>query len=119
MHDLVVHLDLAHCLQKLDLPLFIHSVVHEELRGDALEEGDRMVVVTFILSAEVDAVDQAHASFLGELDVDEVAEDLQRVGLREFLKDECGLLLVLIEHLSHESAAHDAHQWLRLVVLLK
>ena len=64
-----------------------------------------MIVVALILAAEVDAVDQAHINLLRLLDVDQVTEDLQSVGLRELLKDEGRLLLVLAQHLGHEGTA--------------
>jgi len=44
---------------------------------------------------------------------------LQGVRLGELLEDESSLLLILVEHLSHQSAAEDTDKWLALAVLLK
>lgn len=95
VHDLVVKLDLAHRVQELLLPLFVHSLVHEELLRDVLEEHDRVVVVALMLASVVDAIHQADVLLLRDFDVDHIFEDLQRVRLRELLQNKSGLLLVL------------------------
>jgi hypothetical protein len=53
------------------------------------------------------------------LDIDQVPQDLQRIRLRELLEDEGSLLLVLTQHLGHESAAKDADEGLTPAVLLE
>ena len=95
VHDLVVQLDLADRVQELLLPLLVHSLVHKELLGDIMEEHDRVVVVALVLTSVVDAIHQADVLLLWDFDVDHIFEDLQRVGLRELLQNESGLLLVL------------------------
>ena len=119
MHYLCVHLNLRHRLQELYLPLLVPPAVLEELRGDALEEGDWMIVVSFVLAAKVDAIYQADVALLGLLDIDQIPQDLQGVRLGELLEDESSLLLILVEHLCHQSAAEDTDKRLGLAVLLE
>lgn len=78
-----------------------------------------MIVVSLVLAAKVYAIYQADVALLGLLDIDQIPQDLQGVRLGELLEDESSLLLILVEHLSHQSAAEDTDKWLALAVLLK
>tara|TARA_B110000285_G_scaffold223869_1_gene279961 strand:- start:145 stop:429 length:285 start_codon:yes stop_codon:yes gene_type:complete len=69
VHDLVVQFDLGHSLEELLFSLFVHPLVVEEVLGDALEEVERVVVVALAWAPVIDAVDEAHVSFLWQLDV--------------------------------------------------
>lgn len=119
MHEHVVQFDLADCRQELSLSLLGGLTIVKELLGEVGEEDDWVVVKSFVLAAEVDAVNQADVSFFRKLNVDKVPENLQRVGLRELLQDKGGLLWVLSEHLVHQRAAHDGDEGVGLARLLK
>lgn len=92
------------------LSFLVHSLVHEELLRDILEEDDRMVIVAFVLASVVDTVHQADILLFGNFDVDHIFQNLQRIWLRELLQDERRLLLILTKHFAHQAAAYDADQ---------
>jgi hypothetical protein len=101
MHDLVVKLNLCDSLQEFLPSLLVHSLIVEEVLGDALEEYQRVVIVPLRRATVVDTIDQTHVAFLWHFNVNEIFNDLQSIWLRELLKDESCLLLVLVEHLFH------------------
>jgi hypothetical protein len=119
MHDLVVKLNLSYSGQEFLLSLFVRSLVVEKDVRDALEEDDWVVIVSLIWATEIDSVNQAHISFFNQFDIDQIFNQAQSVGLREFLKDKSCLLLVLVEHLSQEAATHDADNWLNFTILFE
>jgi len=69
VHDLIIQFDLGHGLEELLFSLFVHPLVVKEVLGDALEEVERVVVVALAWAPVIDAVDEAHVSFLWQLDV--------------------------------------------------
>jgi hypothetical protein len=99
VHDLVIKFDLGHGLEELLFSLFVHPLVVKEVLGDTLEEVERVVVVALAWAPIIDAVDEAHISFLWQFDVNKVLNQLESVWLRELLQDESSLLLILVEHL--------------------
>lgn len=84
-----------------------------------MEEDERSIEVAFIGAAKVDAVDQAHVTFLYVFEVDQLSDNLKGVWLRELLEDECRLLLILVKHLIHEVAAEDTDDGLGFPVFLE
>jgi hypothetical protein len=96
---LLVLLYLRNCLDELVALLFAGLSFVEEVGANGGEEDNWMVVVSLVLAAVVDSVDQAHIAFLWYLDVYEISEQLHGVWLGELLENEGSVLFVLSEHL--------------------
>lgn len=119
LHDLIIKLDLSYRGQEFLLSLLVHSLLTKEMLRDGLEKNHRIVIVALVWAPKVDTVDQRHVAFLCQLNIDQVFYQVESVWLRKLLKNESCLLLVLVQHLSHETAAHDTDDWFYFTVFFK